>query len=299
MPAVQDSHATCGQEDHAGVTRSAPAHHELESRSHCFIIIIWADAAGALKCGAGPTVQFADPGVAFGLVQLGKQVTQTVTIQNTSRYSSATWTLHALPQQASSAGASDSCYAAQLAQQAVETAYQGIPGALQAKQQQLLQQLQEAHVTAQSAASEADESTSIVVAAGVATATQPENPFEGLPAAEEEEEECGCRLLIEPECGVLAAGASASVQVTRCHCRSACRNGASHPCSNSALLPQQYTSSDVFCCMSYCPQLLPCLSPCSPLALPPSCPSPSPPPPRPPPPPSRPQALLAACDAVP
>lgn len=153
---------------------------------------------------AGPAVQFADPDVALGLVQLGNQVTQTITIRNTSLFSAATWTLHALPQQASSSSASSSNTAAQHAQQAADTASQGMPAVLQAKQQ-LLQQLQEeAHATDQDAAPHA----------GATTAAQSGHPFENPPAAEEEEEEHGCSLSIQPECGLLAAGASATVQVS-------------------------------------------------------------------------------------
>ena len=165
-------------------------------------------------------MQFIDPGIALGLVQLGNQLTQTITVHNTSLFSPATWTLHALPQQvsSSSSGAAESDSAAQHAQQAqaAETAKQGVPAVLQAKEQQLLQQLQDAAVTNQGAASEADESKSNTVAADVATAAQSENPFEGLPVAEEEGAELGCSLVIEPECGVLAAGASATVQVSTC-----------------------------------------------------------------------------------
>ena len=156
--------------------------------------------------------------MAFGLVQLENQLSQTITVHNTSHFSFATWTLHALSQPPSSSGIISSNYTAQHGKQATETANQGMPAVLEAKQQQLLQQLQEAQVTEQGTASEADESLSITVAeAGVTAAAQSTNPFEGLPAAEEEEGESGCRLLIEPECGILAAGASASVQVSRHH----------------------------------------------------------------------------------
>ena len=167
---------------------------------------------------AGPAVQFTDPGIALGLVQLGHQLTQTVTIHNTSRFLPATWTLHALPQHvsSSSSGAAEPDSTAQHAKQAAETASQGVPAVLQAKEQQLLQQLQDAAMFTQGAASEADESRSNTVAADVATAAQSENPFEGLPAAEEEGEELGCSLVMEPEWGVLAAGASATVQVSPC-----------------------------------------------------------------------------------
>lgn len=162
-------------------------------QKHCFV-----------GCHAGPEVQFADPGVALGLVQLGHQMTQIITIHNTSQFSPATWTLHALPQQASSSSASSSNSAAQHAQQGAER-YQGMPAVLEAKQEQQLQE--EACVTEQEAAPEAD----------IATSAQSGNPFEDSPAAEEQEEECGCSLLIQPECGILAAGASATVQVGTCH----------------------------------------------------------------------------------
>ena len=156
---------------------------------------------------AGPEVQFADPGMALGLVQLGHQTTHSVTIHNTSQFSAATWTLHALPLPASSSSASSSNSAAQHTQQAAER-YQGMPAVLEAQQEQLLQQLQEqACVTEQDAASEPD----------VAMAAQRGNPFEDSSAGEVEEEECGCSLLIQPECGILDAGASATVQVSTCH----------------------------------------------------------------------------------
>lgn len=162
---------------------------------------------------AGPAVQFTDPSVAFGLVQLGKHVTQPIIIHNTSGFSSATWTLHALPQQASGSSVISSNSAAKHAKQAADT---GMPAVLEAKQQLLLQQLQEAQMTEQGTASEADESTSTTVAkADVIIAAQSTNPFEGSPPAEEEDGESRCRLFIEPECGILGAGASASVQVSR------------------------------------------------------------------------------------
>ena len=226
-------------------------------------------------CCAGPAVQFADPGAAFGLVQLGKQLSQTVTIQNTSQHSSAAWTLCVLPLNASSAGvpssntaaqqaqhassqansalsrsgSPDSSTSAQHAQQAAidsnadaqqaqqdaldptasaqqaaadssagaqhaqQAAYQGLPAALQAKEQQLLQQLHDAHVAdPQSTLTEADDSSSTSAAEAPTLAL---NPFEGIPA-DEAEEEHGCRVTVEPEFGTLAAGASATVQVTQC-----------------------------------------------------------------------------------
>lgn len=201
-------------------------------------------------------------------MQLGNHLTRTITIQNTSRSSSATWTLHALPQQvsSSSSGAAKSDNAAQHAQQAAETANQGVPAVLQAKEQQLLQQLQDAAVTNQGAASEADESSSTSVAADVATAVPSENPFEAVPAAEEEEEELGCSLLIEPECGVLAAGASATVQVSTyppypvsshdralVHIYVCVVNIFSAVCCELGRLQLCCTSSPIFCC--FCQQL--------------------------------------------
>lgn len=114
-----------------------------------------------------------------------------------------------MPQQvSSSSGAAKSNSAGQHAQQAAETANQGVPAVLQAKHP--------AAATNQGATSEAGESRSPAAAADVATAAQLENPFEGLPDADEEGEEPGCSLVIEPECGVLAAGASATAQVSTC-----------------------------------------------------------------------------------
>lgn len=234
-------------------------------------------------------------------MQLGKQVSETVTIHNTSQHSSATWSLRVLPKHASITAASSSSVAAQQAecasgqantalsssetpaisitargsgadaqhaqqaaagsnadaqhaqpdaarsdadaqqdaaglsasaqhaqqaaadstadaQHAQQAAYQGIPAALQAKEQQLLQQLHDAQVAEHSATlTDAADSTSMSAAEGAVAPTLAQNPFEGIPA-DEAEQKRGCKVVIEPEFGTLAAGASATVQVSRSHC---------------------------------------------------------------------------------
>lgn len=178
-------------------------------------------------CCAGPAVQFADPGAAFGLVQLGKQVSQTVTVHNTSQHSSAAWSLRVLPQNASSAAGSSSSSAAQQAQHAssqgnATLSFSGSPdtptsaddssGDAQHAQQPAAAP-SAANVVEDSAVLMAGDSTSSP-AEEAAIAAQVQNPFEGIPA-DEAEQEHGCRVIVEPEFGTLAAGASATVQVSR------------------------------------------------------------------------------------
>ena len=227
-------------------------------------------------------MHFASPGLAFGLIQLGKRVSQQIVICNASEFSAASWTLrtsaqlsadrtealnlspaaqqaqHAsvlntaegglLAQQAQpaagqdhpalgpslvsgsrdgSAEPADSNSEAQHAQQAAESLSQGMPAALQAKEQQLMQQLHEASVTDQEAGSEANAALPIAaaVAANAADNGLWRNPFEG-PQGDDNSKGTGCQLVIVPEFGTLAPGASTSVQVSphctrKCHCSSA------------------------------------------------------------------------------
>lgn len=110
---------------------------------------------------SGPRVEFEDPGLIFGLVQLGTRVSQQITIHNPSQYSSASWTLRELPQPGSSAaGASVTAPKqpntlgstegdgnlnpdAHQAQQGTEITSHGVPTALQQKGEQLVQQIQQ------------------------------------------------------------------------------------------------------------------------------------------------------------
>ena len=213
-----------------------------------------------MAVSAGPSVQFEDPGLAFALVQLGRQVSQQITIRNTSQHSSASWALHVLPQhaghsevstlnwtaqQAQHASSTDAsgftlaaqhagnhasmalsnpamlgssetlsntaAFETQHAQQAAGTALGGMPAALHAKEQQLMQQLQEAQMTDQEADLAADAAASATAATGdLAADGFAMNPFE----AGEEQQGSGCRLCMKPDLGVLAPGASTSVQVT-------------------------------------------------------------------------------------
>lgn len=118
---------------------------------------------------SGPRVEFEDPGLIFGLVQLGTQVSQQITIHNPSQYSSASWTLRELPQPGSSAaGASVTAPKqpstlgstggdgnlnpdAQQAHQGTEVNSRGVPTALQQKGEQLVQQLQQGQDDTQAA----------------------------------------------------------------------------------------------------------------------------------------------------
>ncbi len=104
-------------------------------------------------------MEFEDPGLIFGLVQLGTQVSQQITIRNPSRYSPASWTLRELPQHSSSTSSTDLASAeqpssssstvgevnlnggAQHAQQGGEAKPLGMPAVLQEKGEQLLEQL--------------------------------------------------------------------------------------------------------------------------------------------------------------
>ena len=181
---------------------------------------------------AGPAVLFEDPGLAFGLVQLGRQVSQQITIRNPSQHSSASWALHVLPQHAGHSEASNlnwaaqqtqhanpavsgslpetAAFEAQRAQQAQPDAAAGsMPAALRAKEQQLMQQLQQAEMTNQEVESEADASAT-AAAGNLAADKSSDNPFEGG----KEEQGSDCRLCMKPDLGTLAPGASISVQVS-------------------------------------------------------------------------------------
>ena len=223
----------------------------------------------------------------FGLVQLGTQVSQQITIHNPSQHSSASWTLRELPQAGSSAadascispkqpgtsgiveGEGDLNNAAQQAQQGAEFTSCGVPAALQQKGEQLLQQLQQGQDSAHAADAHAPDQTQladsalqqqlllpssieqpltpkaesqsaaqqyagadaasdtantasssltlpsagIAAAGGVSLSDRVEsNPFEGVEATREEEAGlAGIRL--DAELGLLAPGASTTIQV--------------------------------------------------------------------------------------
>lgn len=100
-----------------------------------------AGTAAIERCYAGPSVQFQEACLDFGLLQVGSQTSQQLTLQNTSQYQSAWWSLRETPKRAQQAGVDSSAdkppfkFGAQQAQH-------GMPAALQAKEQELLQQLQ-------------------------------------------------------------------------------------------------------------------------------------------------------------
>jgi len=227
-------------------------------------------------------VEFKDPGLIFGLVQLGTQVSQQITIRNHSSYSSASWTLRELPQRSTSTSRTDSASAeqpssssstvdevnlkdgAQRAQHGGEAKPLGVPAALQDKAEQLLEQLLEQLHDQQSsvltaapeAAAEASdqgqsaESGQLVAPVQTSKAAQQavqtdaasgavtdasgncqlsvvgsiagedveanqgklSNPFE-VAAGTGEEEGGGMRVQLQPEWGLLAPGASTTIQV--------------------------------------------------------------------------------------
>jgi len=225
-------------------------------------------------------VEFEDPGLIFGLVQLGTQVSQQITIRNPSRYSPASWTLRELPQHSSSTSSTELAAAeqpssssstvdeahlnggAQRAQQGGEAKPLGVPALLQEKGQQLLEQLRgqqsilseatpeaaaEASHQTQSAdlgqltapvqtSEAAQQSAHPDAASGAVTDASGNcqlsvvgpmagdeveanqgglsNPFE-VAAATGEEEGVGVRVRVQlqPEWGLLAPGASTTIQV--------------------------------------------------------------------------------------
>ena len=232
----------------------------------------------------GPRVEFEDPGLIFGLVQLGTQVSQQITIHNPSQYSSASWTLQELPQPGSSA-ASTSVTApkqpntlgstggegnlnpdAQQAQQGTEVNSRGVLTALRQKSEQLVQQLQQGQDATQAAdagashqkqladsalgpqlllpdteqlpAPEAQSQSAAQHNAGADTANTTSsrltpssaglaavgamslgesglsNPFEGVEAVRREEAGL-IRIELGAEMGLLAPGASTTIQVKR------------------------------------------------------------------------------------
>lgn len=222
-------------------------------------------------------MEFEDAGLIFGLVQLGTQVSQQITIRNPSSYSPASWTLRELPQHSNSTSSTDSASVeqpssssstadeenlndgAQRAQQEGEAKPLGVPAALQEKGEQLLEQLhdqqivvltatpeaaaeasdqrqsadsgqtaapvqtpeaaqQPAHLDAASGAvtdASGNSQLSVVgfIAGGKVEANQGgvSNPFEA--AAAGEEEGGAVRVQLQPEWGLLAPGASTTIQV--------------------------------------------------------------------------------------
>jgi len=227
-------------------------------------------------------VKFEDPGLIFGLVQLGTQGCQQITIRNPSRYSSASWTLRELPQHSSSTSTTDLASAeqpssssnavdevdlnggAQRAQQGGEVMPVGVPAVLQEKGEQLLEQLhnQQSSVltaTPEAAAAEAShqmqsaDSEQMMAPVQTSEAAQQavhldaasgadadasgnsqlpvvrptaavevdtnqggvSNPFEVVAATGEEEGGVvRVQLQLQPEWGLLAPGASTTIQVT-------------------------------------------------------------------------------------
>ena len=214
-------------------------------------------------------MEFEDPGLIFGLVQLGTQVSQQITIRNPSRYSPASWTLRELPQHSSSTSSTDLASAeqpssssstvgevnlnggAQHAQQGGEAKPLGMPAVLQEKGEQLLEQLHDQQSSVSEATPEAaaeashqmQSADSGQMAASVQTSEAAQqaadlgaasasvvrptaaneidanqggvsNPFEVV-AATGEEEGSGVRvqLQLQPEWGLLAPGASTTIQV--------------------------------------------------------------------------------------
>ena len=235
-------------------------------------------------------MQFEEPGLSFGLLQLGRQVSQQVTLRNTSQYSSAAWTLSEVPSTAQHTQHSTAAvtglpftppgslentagvgYPTPGAQQDNQATAVGLPAVLQQQAQQLLQQLQDSQDGVQEAAARASsrphtpagsdsmasqqqpgpdtetdhrnasedttgeaavQDTSLEAADGVADEESPDrlssaagggsdadkggqnNPFEG-PGVAEEEESSVAGMRVEPEWGVLAPGASVTIQVIR------------------------------------------------------------------------------------
>ena len=118
-------------------------------------------------------MEFEEPGLIFGLVQLGTHVSQQITIRNPSRYSPASWTLRELPQHSSSTSSTDLESAeqpssssstvgevnlnggAQHAQQGGKAKLLGVPAALQEKGEQLLEQLRDQQSSVSEATPEA------------------------------------------------------------------------------------------------------------------------------------------------
>ena len=94
-------------------------------------------------CNAGPTVQFEEAALDFGLLQVGNQAVQQLTVRNTSQYQSAWWTLREVSQQSTQPDSASSALKVD-----AQRAQYGMPAALQVKEQQLLQQLQDGQQTA-------------------------------------------------------------------------------------------------------------------------------------------------------
>lgn len=90
----------------------------------------------------GPSVRFEAARLDFGLLQVGSQTTQWVTVCNTSQYHPAWWTLQQVPQHAQQASSASTEFKFE-----AQHAQHGMPAALQLKEQQLVQQLHEGQVS--------------------------------------------------------------------------------------------------------------------------------------------------------
>lgn len=90
---------------------------------------------------AGPSVQFGEACLDFGLLQVGSQSVQQLTIYNTSQHHHAWWTLQQAPQHAQQAS-TDFVFEAQHTQH-------GMPAALQLKKEEVMQQLQDSQTAAE------------------------------------------------------------------------------------------------------------------------------------------------------
>ena len=88
-------------------------------------------------------MQFEEAALDFGLLQVGNQAVQQLTVRNTSQYQSVWWTLHEVSQQSKQPDSGSSALKVE-----AQRAQHGMPAALQLKEQQLLQQLQDGQQTA-------------------------------------------------------------------------------------------------------------------------------------------------------
>ena len=153
---------------------SAPISSELFTHTCCQSLLF-----KTVTAVTGAKAEFQDAGLNFGLVQYGSQVTQQVTIQNSSLYAPAAWSLRELQpsgshkqpadlnstaqhaQHGAEAGTTDPAdlnSTAQRAQQGDAAQPAGVPAALQLQAEQLLQQLHEGADAVQEAGAEAADS---------------------------------------------------------------------------------------------------------------------------------------------
>ncbi|KAL0048861.1 hypothetical protein WJX82_001204 [Trebouxia sp. C0006] len=162
-----------------------------------------AQAVEVMAAVAGPRVEFEDPGLLFGLVQLGTQVCQQITIRNPSSYSSASWTLRELPQHSSSTPSTDSASTEQPSSSSSTVDAVNLKDGAQRAQQGVTDASGNSHLSVVGfiAGDEVEANQGML-----------SNPFE-VAARTAEEEGGAVRVQLQPDWGLLAPGASTTIQV--------------------------------------------------------------------------------------